>query len=76
MSYTYLEARGEHLADTARAIRHKDYKALYFLAKQYALVDEEYSDALHTLAARFENQADWAYDEARDNELAINGPEV
>ena len=76
MSFTLFEARGEHLAETARAIRHKDHKTLYHLAAAYYEVDEEYADSLHTLARRFEDQEYFAYDEHRDNELAINGPQV
>ena len=66
MSYSPIE---ERKAEVWTATKEEDAERLYELASQFKEEgDDELADDLQKIARRIERD-EWAYDEARDNEL-------
>jgi hypothetical protein len=69
MSYSPRQAVDERQAEVWTATKEEDAERLYQLAAQFKEEGEdELADELHKIARRIERD-EWAYDEARDNEL-------
>ena len=69
MSYSIDKARDERQVEISDALRTRDSEALYHLAGlEKEEGNDEVAEELYKQAKKIDRE-DWAYDEAKDNEL-------
>ena len=69
MSYTTIDAMLERTDQIEEAVRTGDVEALYAISDSYAMDDDMEQASYFRMMARSIENADWAYDRNRDNNL-------